>query len=239
MARRVAARRRLPAGAEDLGRDLSRSPRCATPATAPSGTARRAGTASPSWPRATSWSSAGAACPATRTTRHSRYLEASAHGIVVASIYLPNGNPQPGPKFDYKLAWFERLAAHAREPVRAASSRSSWRATTTSSPATRSATSTRRARTSTTRCCSRRRAAPTAACSPRAGPTRSPRCTRASRSTPTGTTSATASARRRPAHRPPAAQRAGGGAAGRGRRRQERARAREAERPRADLDRPG
>jgi exodeoxyribonuclease-3 len=33
---------------------------------------------------------------------------------VVASVYLPNGNPQPGPKFDYKLAWFERLIAHAR-----------------------------------------------------------------------------------------------------------------------------
>jgi exodeoxyribonuclease-3 len=44
---------------------------------------------------------------------HSRYLEASVHGLVVASIYLPNGNPQPGPKFDYKLAWFERLIAHA------------------------------------------------------------------------------------------------------------------------------
>ena len=44
---------------------------------------------------------------------HSRYLEASVHGIVVASIYLPNGNPQPGPKFDYKLAWFERLIEHA------------------------------------------------------------------------------------------------------------------------------
>src|SRR6476620_3147440 len=36
---------------------------------------------------------------------HSRYLEAEVRGIVVASIYLPNGNPQPGPKFDYKLAW--------------------------------------------------------------------------------------------------------------------------------------
>ncbi|HEY4957574.1 MAG TPA: exodeoxyribonuclease III [Caldimonas sp.] len=44
---------------------------------------------------------------------HSRYLEASAHGLVVASIYLPNGNPQPGPKFAYKLAWFARLAEHA------------------------------------------------------------------------------------------------------------------------------
>jgi exodeoxyribonuclease-3 len=42
-----------------------------------------------------------------------RYLEAEVKGLVVASIYLPNGNPQPGPKFDYKLAWFERLIAHA------------------------------------------------------------------------------------------------------------------------------
>lgn len=44
---------------------------------------------------------------------HSRYLEAAAHGIIVACLYLPNGNPQPGPKFDYKLAWFERLIQHA------------------------------------------------------------------------------------------------------------------------------
>ncbi len=44
----------------------------------------------------------------------SRYLEAAAHGVVVACLYLPNGNPQPGPKFDYKLAWFERLIEHAR-----------------------------------------------------------------------------------------------------------------------------
>ena len=44
---------------------------------------------------------------------HSRYLQAKVHGLVVASIYLPNGNPQPGPKFDYKLAWFERLIEHA------------------------------------------------------------------------------------------------------------------------------
>jgi len=42
-----------------------------------------------------------------------RYLEARVDGLTVASIYLPNGNPQPGPKFDYKLAWFERLIAHA------------------------------------------------------------------------------------------------------------------------------
>jgi exodeoxyribonuclease-3 len=45
----------------------------------------------------------------------SRYLEAEIGGIVVACLYLPNGNPQPGPKFDYKLAWFERLIAHAKK----------------------------------------------------------------------------------------------------------------------------
>ena len=43
----------------------------------------------------------------------SRYLEAAVEGVLVACLYLPNGNPQPGPKFDYKLAWFERLIAHA------------------------------------------------------------------------------------------------------------------------------
>ncbi len=46
---------------------------------------------------------------------HSRYIEADVAGVRVASIYLPNGNPQPGPKFDYKLRWFDRLAARARE----------------------------------------------------------------------------------------------------------------------------
>ncbi|MEO5622110.1 MAG: exodeoxyribonuclease III [Dokdonella sp.] len=46
---------------------------------------------------------------------HSRYLEAAAHGVIVGCLYLPNGNPQPGPKFDYKLAWFERLIAHAAD----------------------------------------------------------------------------------------------------------------------------
>jgi len=46
---------------------------------------------------------------------HSRYLEVEIDGLIVASIYLPNGNPQPGPKFDYKLRWIDRLAARARE----------------------------------------------------------------------------------------------------------------------------
>jgi exodeoxyribonuclease III len=44
-----------------------------------------------------------------------RYLEAAINGVLIASIYAPNGNPQPGPKFDYKLAWLKRLNAHAAE----------------------------------------------------------------------------------------------------------------------------
>jgi len=44
---------------------------------------------------------------------HSRYIEAAIDGIVVGCLYLPNGNPQPGPKFQYKLAWFQRLIDHA------------------------------------------------------------------------------------------------------------------------------
>jgi exodeoxyribonuclease-3 len=48
----------------------------------------------------------------------SRYLEAAVDGVLIGCIYLPNGNPQPGPKFDYKLAWFRRLQAHARKLVK-------------------------------------------------------------------------------------------------------------------------
>lgn len=46
---------------------------------------------------------------------HSRYIEAAIRGILVGCLYLPNGNPWPGPKFDYKLAWFERLKKYAQE----------------------------------------------------------------------------------------------------------------------------
>ena len=45
---------------------------------------------------------------------HSRYLEVEIGDLIIASIYLPNGNPRPGPKFDYKLRWIDRLAARAR-----------------------------------------------------------------------------------------------------------------------------
>ena len=45
----------------------------------------------------------------------SRYIEAAVNGVIVTSLYAPNGNPQPGPKFTYKLAWMERLIRHAAE----------------------------------------------------------------------------------------------------------------------------
>jgi exodeoxyribonuclease-3 len=51
--------------------------------------------------------------PGDAEDRQARYIEAAVKGVLVASIYLPNGNPQPGPKFDYKLAWFDRLIEHA------------------------------------------------------------------------------------------------------------------------------
>jgi exodeoxyribonuclease-3 len=51
--------------------------------------------------------------PGNPDDREARYIEAAVKGIVVTSIYLPNGNPQPGPKFDAKLAWFRRLRFHA------------------------------------------------------------------------------------------------------------------------------
>ncbi|MDR5857232.1 exodeoxyribonuclease III [Caballeronia sp. LZ062] len=52
--------------------------------------------------------------PGNEDDTHSRYIEAAVHGILIGCLYLPNGNPQPGPKFDYKLAWFERFNAHAQ-----------------------------------------------------------------------------------------------------------------------------
>ncbi|ANE49487.1 exodeoxyribonuclease III [Flavisolibacter tropicus] len=53
--------------------------------------------------------------PGDEEDTHSRYIEAMINGIRIGCLYLPNGNPAPGPKFDYKLQWFERLIKHARE----------------------------------------------------------------------------------------------------------------------------
>ena len=51
--------------------------------------------------------------PGDEADAQSRYLEAAVDGVIVGCLYLPNGNPQPGPKFDYKLAWLDRLIEHA------------------------------------------------------------------------------------------------------------------------------
>ena len=56
--------------------------------------------------------------PGDRTDTQARYIEAAVAGVLIGCIYLPNGNPQPGPKFDYKLAWFKRLQAHARKLIK-------------------------------------------------------------------------------------------------------------------------
>ena len=58
------------------------------------------------------------ALPGDPKDAQSRYIEAAVDGILVACLYLPNGNPQPGPKFDYKLAWVKRLNSHARRLLR-------------------------------------------------------------------------------------------------------------------------
>jgi exodeoxyribonuclease-3 len=53
------------------------------------------------------------ALPGDDEDSHSRYIEATVNGILICCLYLPNGNPSPGPKFDYKMQWFQRLTAHA------------------------------------------------------------------------------------------------------------------------------
>ena len=234
---RSAARHRLPAGAEDLRRHLP-APGDARPrATARSGTARRASTAWPCWRDGGGLIERRRGLPGDPDDTHSRYLEAAAHGLVVASIYLPNGNPQPGPKFDYKLAWFERLIEHAAEPGRQCRAGASWPATTTSSPPTSMGDIYNAALVDArTRCCSRRAAsAYRRLARPGLDRRRSTRCTEASRSTPSGTTSATAS-RATPACASTtccSTRRRGAGCATAGVDRGG-ARPREAERPRAD-----
>tara|TARA_Y100001954_G_scaffold107676_1_gene117030 strand:+ start:91 stop:861 length:771 start_codon:yes stop_codon:yes gene_type:complete len=56
--------------------------------------------------------------PGDAEDEQARYMEATIDGVRVATIYLPNGNPAPGPKFDYKLAWMERLNRRAEELLR-------------------------------------------------------------------------------------------------------------------------
>lgn len=59
------------------------------------------------------------ALPGDPDDTQSRYVEAAVDGVLIGCLYLPNGNPQPGPKFDYKLKWFKRLSRHARKLLKA------------------------------------------------------------------------------------------------------------------------
>jgi len=79
---------------------------------AQSGRASVPGTAWQSWRAATNRCSS---LPGNPQDHQARYIEAAVNGVLIASIYLPHGNPQPGPKFSYKLAWFERLITRAAD----------------------------------------------------------------------------------------------------------------------------
>lgn len=57
------------------------------------------------------------ALPGDPNDAHSRYIEAAVNGVIVGCLYLPNGNPAPGPKFNYKLNWLERFKQHARDLI--------------------------------------------------------------------------------------------------------------------------
>jgi exodeoxyribonuclease III len=75
---------------------------------------KKAGTAWQFWRAAPSrWKSVGG-LPGDPDDTHSRYIEAAIDGMIVGCLYLPNGNPAPGPRFDYKLRWFDRLTKHAK-----------------------------------------------------------------------------------------------------------------------------
>ncbi|XVN16454.1 exodeoxyribonuclease III [Pseudomonas corrugata] len=117
---------------------------------------------------------------------HSRYLEAAVHGVLVGCLYLPNGNPQPGPKFDYKLAWFERLIDYAQalqasdHPVVLAGD---YNVVPTDMDIYNPVPGSRM------RCCNPKVASATNGCWIKAGRTRCASCTRTSGSTPSGTIS--------------------------------------------------
>lgn len=56
--------------------------------------------------------------PGDDADEQSRYIQATVNGIIIVCLYFPNGNPAPGPKFDYKMAWFERLIRHAAKLIK-------------------------------------------------------------------------------------------------------------------------
>ena len=139
------------------------------------GAGSRPGTASRSWRAAASRSLTRNELPGDPSDKQSRYIEAAVNGVIVACLYAPNGNPQPGPKFDYKLAWHERFEAHAAElfatrPAGRAGRRLQHRAGAARHLSEHDPTT-------TMRWCSRRAArAFASAARRRAGPMRSARC---------------------------------------------------------------
>jgi exodeoxyribonuclease-3 len=68
--------------------------------------------------------------PDDRDRSKSRYIEAAVNGILIVGLYMPNGNPCPGPKFDYKLAWLERLIDHAGMLLASGAPSCSWATST-------------------------------------------------------------------------------------------------------------
>ena len=82
-------------------------------ATSRSGTAKKAGTVLPSCLRSAHPSNRDAACRATPPIHRADISKPRSAGVLIGCLYLPNGNPSPGPKFEYKLAWFDGLIEHA------------------------------------------------------------------------------------------------------------------------------
>ena len=80
----------------------------------PSGTAKKAGTVLRFSRKQNKPIERARVLPGDPDDAHSRYIEADVGGFIVGCLYLPNGNPAPGPKFTYKLRWFERLQEHAQ-----------------------------------------------------------------------------------------------------------------------------
>ena len=130
------------------------TPRSATPAMARSGTARRAGTASPSWRAAPTRSRRGAACPAIPTTAHSRYIEAAVDGHAGRLPLSAERQPGARPEVRLQAALVRAAGRHAPPSCSPPAPRSCWPATTTSCRPT--STSTSRSAGSTTRCSGRR-----------------------------------------------------------------------------------
>ena len=81
----------------------------------PSGMDKKVGMVLPFFPAKAELKEVRRALPGDPEDLHSRYIEAIVNNMVIGCLYLPNGNPYPGPKFDYKLNWFKRLTAHAKK----------------------------------------------------------------------------------------------------------------------------